>query len=231
MVKKISRLLQAGSIFSLVLLHFTFVSCKSLSGKFSGTKVWGDEDGPNMPPPPPPPTPPITPNAQTSSSTSASTFSPTTEPYRVRVLNVIFKLPSDENRSTHPAETLINELKLELEKASSKNGITQMNDGNWYLYHTQEVIFDFAPYIYLNALPIPEKDPSDPTKFNYTQFIQDQGLCRNIKNTFDEIWLWANDTAGFYESRMVGPSGTVYFVNSAPIQNNACKKTICIYGF
>lgn len=154
------------------------------------------------------------------------------EPFSIKVLNVLFQVEQfPPVPSNDLVKELANNLKSHLEQASTKTGVTVLGENRWHLYHTQELVLDVESWKILNFYPA-QVDPEDPEHFNYRQFVQDENLCNLIKGyEYDEVWIWANHTGRLYESKMVGPSGKTFTVNTGPLLIEQCERPFFIMGF
>ncbi len=67
---------------------------------------------------------------------------------------------------------------------------------------------------------------------DYNAIINKNNLCeKSNRNLIDEVWLWADRTAGYWESIMVGPSNMIFYINSLPMVRTDCKNPLIIMGF
>jgi hypothetical protein len=66
---------------------------------------------------------------------------------------------------------------------------------------------------------------------DYNRIINENNLCKRLNDgEFDEIWLWADRTGGFWESLMAGPQNQIYYINGTPITRNDCNRAMFIMG-
>jgi hypothetical protein len=75
------------------------------------------------------------------------------------------------------------------------------------------------------------KLPSSPAA-DYNAILDAHGICNKINNgTIDEVWIYADDVGGLYESIMAGKTSQTYNTNGPPLTRDDCNRPVHLMGF
>ena len=148
-----------------------------------------------------------------------------------KVLVIIYdthNLPIHNTYHYNDPIELTNLLENAMQVASKERGFLN-ND-----FSTENVDIQIVDIIrYESRAPqIPGTVKPDYRTFDYIKMLNTHSICNRVNNgEVDEVWLWADQTGGFAEALMAGPSNQIYDTNGEPFVKNDCNKAIHIMGF
>lgn len=147
-------------------------------------------------------------------------------PITQKVLVIIYDIHEDhpERPYNDPSE-ISDQLDYYLEQSSIFHGWEGSNT-------RREVSVQIVDkVVYNNNSPLkPGQEGSGAADYN--KIIDNNNLCvRANSGEFDEVWLWADRSGGYWESILVGSSERIFWMNSSPLVRSDCSDPLAIMGF
>jgi hypothetical protein len=144
-----------------------------------------------------------------------------------KVLVIIYDTHLNSSYPYNDPAVLTSQLSNLLELASAE----RKYDNN-YSHHTPNIRINIADTIIYNTPSPLIPNQSGSGAADYNKIINDNNLCNRLNNNeFDEVWLWADRTGGYWEAIMAGPAAQIFDTNGGPIIRQDCNKAMHIMGF